>query len=394
MSGILTSTYNSVSFALSTHAKAIAKLQEQTATGARINRVSDDPGSAYQILGLDGQTRNMQNYMDNIAKTSDVLQVSSSVIENMMTALADAQTQITQITSGTYTQSGRELTAESINDILEQMVSLANTKNMNQYIFSGGKTTTAPYAVEKTNGYITSVTYQGSSQARNIEVAPSVQGCLMYVGENLFSNNDRTDPVFYGDTGAAAGSGTSSVKGDVWLTVTHNGSNYVLSTDGGTTQTIVPDSGDVSNIAVKNAAGQVLYVNATNIDTTGKNLVRVPGTYDVFGGLMSIRDILKNEQSLSEPELTEFRNAITTSLEEVKNNLSNKQVSIGSRIGFLENLNKSLEDMKFNTQDQAASLEEADITQIAIDLTTRETLYQMSLSVAGKLLSVSLLDFL
>jgi predicted HTH domain antitoxin len=39
-------------------------------------------------------------------------------------------------------------------------------------------------------------------------------------------------------------------------------------------------------------------------------------------------------------------------------------------------------------------LEEADIAQIAIDLTRREVLYEMSLSMAARLLSMSLLDFL
>jgi flagellar hook-associated protein 3 FlgL len=396
MGGSLTSIYNNVSFALNMHTAAMTKLQEQTATGSRINRISDDPSSAYQMLGLNSQTRYLQNYLDNIAQTSDTLGVVSNVLENMTSSISQVQTELTQISSGTYNQESRERLAGGINDVLEQMVSLANTKNGNQYVFSGGKTT-APYTVTESNDEITSVSYQGADQSQNIEVSKSVQTTLFYVGEDMFSSNSRSEPVFYGDTlptGAAAGSGTSSVKGDVWLTVTGSPGSYQLSIDGGETYTAVPSSGDISNIAVTNADGEVLYVNATNITAEGTNFVRVPGTYDIFSSLISIRDTLRNTQNLSDDQLEEFRGVITKSLDEISSQLVNKQTLIGSKIGFLENLKESLENVKLNTEDQTTSISQADIAQIAIELSMREILYQMTLSVTGKLMSVSLLDFI
>ena len=391
MGGSLTSIYNNVSFALNLHTAAMTKLQEQTATGSRINRISDDPSSAYQVLGLNSQTRYLQNYLDNIAQTSDTLGVVSNVLGNMTSSITKVQTELTQISSGTYSQDSRERLAEGINDVLEQMVSLANTRSMNQYVFSGGKTT-EPYAVTRSNDEITSVSYQGASQSQNIEVSQSVQATLLYAGEDLFSSSSRSAPVFYGDTGAASGSGTSNVKGDVWLTVTGSPGSYKLSIDGGTTEWDV--TGDISNVAVSNADGEVLYVDATNITSTGTNLVRVPGTYDIFSSLISIRDILKNTQNLSDEQLKEFRGVITQSLDEINSQLTNKQTLVGSKIGFLEDLKESLENVKLNTEDQATAIEQADVAQIAIELSMREILYQMSLSVTGKLMSVSLLDFI
>ena len=80
--------------------------------------------------------------------------------------------------------------------------------------------------------------------------------------------------------------------------------------------------------------------------------------------------------------------------EETEKLLVQSQVSIGSKIGFLDDLKNNLKDIKYNTEDEVTLLQEADIAQIAIDLSRREVLYQMSLSVAAKLLSMSLLDFL
>jgi len=198
-----------------------------------------------------------------------------------------------------------------------------------------------------------------------------------------------------GDTGAAAGSGTSSVKGDVWLTVTDDGSgSYDLSIDDGATKVNVAAAADITNIAVTNSSGQVLYVDATNISSTGVEMVCVPGTYDVFNTLISVRDLLENERELSDVQLAQCRDRLSDSLDEVRGLLTEKVISIGSKIGFIDDLKNSLENMKFDTADEATILEEADIAQIAIDLSRREVLYQMSLSVAAKLMSMSLLDFI
>jgi flagellin-like hook-associated protein FlgL len=53
-----------------------------------------------------------------------------------------------------------------------------------------------------------------------------------------------------------------------------------------------------------------------------------------------------------------------------------------------------MKNIQYNTEDETTRLQEADISQIAIDLSRREVLYQMSLSVAAKLMSMSLLDYI
>ncbi|MHC4417464.1 MAG: flagellar hook-associated protein FlgL [Planctomycetota bacterium] len=394
MSGTLSNIHDNVSFALNLHYEAMARLQEQAYTGSRINRASDDPSAAYQVLGLNSQQRLLENYMANISETISVLETSTTIIEDMTSAILQTKVDLTQIMSGTYSEEARQKVAEQINDTLEQMVSLANTQRLGQYLFGGGNTGSAPYAVQRTDGEITSVTYQGSYQQRDIEVAPGVQSTAYQVGEDIFCSDNRSTPEFLGDTGAAAGSGTSSVKGDIWLTVTYDGSDYNLSIDDGTTVIDVGDASDPSNVAVTNSAGQVLYVDATNISSTGIDMVSVPGTHNVFSALISARDLLENERGLPDTQLQQCRNRLPDSLDEVRGLLTDKVVSIGSKIGFISDLKTSLENIKFDTADEATILQEADIAQVAIDISRREVLYQMSLSVAGKLMSMSLLDFI
>ena len=396
MSGALSNIYNNVSFALHLHTEALARLQEQASTGSRINRPSDDPSVGYRVLGLDSQTRSLGNYMDNLSEVIGTLEISSTVIGNMMPTFAEARIRLSQILSGIYDEEGRKRAAKGINDILEQLVSLANTKHMGQYLFSGGDTASAPYAVERTDGEITSVTYQGSFDNRNVEVAPGVQASAFYVGDNLFHLSSRGEPVFLGDTGAEAGTGTSSVNGYVWLEITEPvAGTYRLSIDGGSSfvDVAVPP-GDANTMVTHAETGEVLYVDTTGINSTGVELVSIPGTYDIFNTLITIRDILKNERGLSDAQLEELRDHSLDSLNEINNLLVQNSVSIGAKVGFLENLKESIESIKYNTDDEITRLQEADIAQIAIDISRREVLYQMSLAVAARIMSMSLLDFI
>jgi flagellar hook-associated protein 3 len=394
MSGALNNVHSNVVYALHLHSSEMLRLQEQASTGSRINRSSDDPSTGYRVLGLTSQGRTLQTYFDAISQSASTLEISTTVFENMVSAIEATKVDLTQIINGIYKPEGRERIAAAADNTLEQIVSLANTQRIGEYLFGGARTDTPPYAVERTNGEITRVTYQGSSEARDTEVAPGVKSSVFYAGEDIFRDDDRSTPVFFGNTGAKAGTGTSNVSGAVWLTVTHDGTNYKLSIDDGATEVTVPAVGDITNIPVTNSRSEVLYVDATDIDGTGVDMVSVPGTYDIFSVLISVREILKNDKGLSEARLVELRNNAVGCLEEVRSLLVGKSVVVGSRIGFLEDLKDTLESMKFDADDETALLQEADIAQVARDLSRREILYEMSLSVAGRLMSVSLLDFI
>jgi flagellar hook-associated protein 3 FlgL len=394
MGQTLGNIYNNVSFALNLHAEAMARLQEQASTGARINRASDDPSSAYRILGFNSQDISLQNYVDNLSDFVGALGMSSTIIGNMVTEFADAKTRMTQIINGIYGEEGRQRIAEGINDTLEQIVLLANTEHNGQYLFGGSDTHSAPYVAERSDGQIVGVTYQGGAAGRTTEVAPGVQSTVFYVGDDLFRSNDREEPIFQGDTGAAAGTGTSSVTGDIWLTVIHDGSNYQISIDDGATYVTVPAGGQTNQAVTDSRTGRVLYVDSTGINSTGVEMVHVPGTYDIFDTLINIRDILENEKGLSEGELLELLGDSLNSLDEINTLLVRGEVSVGSKIGFLSDLQESIKNVQYNVEDEATRLQQADIAQVAIDLSRREVLYQMSLSVAAKLMSMSLLDFL
>ncbi len=410
MSGYsLDSIYNSASWAIWQHSTALAKLQEKAATGQDINRPSDDPTDANRILGLRTESRSMEVYMKALGDTISELDFSSSVIQQIDDQMISALGYITSISSGgTETEDTRRILANQINSILEQVVSLANSQLSGHYLFSGAASDVQPYTVERdSSGNITRVLYQGSSEERNVAVAPGVEVSSVLVGDELFRTDSRgaldfvtADDAGATTTGIVAGSGTSSVRGNTWLTVTDlGGGNYELSIDGGAS-TVTGNVGDADaeNVAVVNSiTGEVLYVDVTGMTGSGTEPIRASGTYDIFNILINARDLLNDEQGLLAGDRAQWNSMVNSTIESMQGaqrRLTNAFPRVGGRIGTLLTLKNSIEDMKFNADEEISRLQDSDITQVAVDLARHEVLYQMSLSVAARMFSLSLMDFI
>ncbi|HAL45278.1 MAG: flagellar hook-associated protein 3 [Planctomycetes bacterium GWF2_42_9] len=396
MGGTLDKIYNNTVYSLYLNSKSISTLQEQSSTGSRINRASDDPTSSYQVLGLQSQSRELKSYIDIIGTVSSTLTMTSTALQRIGSVLTEIKTSLTGVLSGTNSGNGDSgnILIEVVNDALEELVSKANSQNAGKYLFGGSDTNNKPYAVQyDSEKGITSVNYTGSQTKLTVEVAPGVSTTSYQIGEEYFSCDQPQTPVFFGDTGAKVGKGNASVSATVWLDVTQDADGHYNLSIGGDTVDLGSYTGDLTNVPVSDADGNVLYVDASAISKTGKNMITVPGTYDIFNILISVRDLMQ-DKSLSATQLQTYQNELINMIEDVYSQIVSQQTAVGSKSAFLEDLNKTIEDINYNTEDQTTLLQQADITQISIDLARRQTLYELTLSVAGKLMSMSLLDYM
>ncbi|MBE0535195.1 MAG: flagellar hook-associated protein FlgL [Phycisphaerae bacterium] len=397
MSYSLQAIYANATWAMSTHSQALGRLQDQASTGQEINRMSDNPTFASRILDLKADTRSKGQYLNAIDEAVSVLELSSSVLQSISDEVIRARASLTSVMSGIASQSGRNTLATDINNALEQIVSLANSQRLSYSLFGGANTELPPYAVERNAaGDITRVTYQGSGEERKVDVAPGVQMSSVLNGDSLFKSNETRHYEFYGATGAAMGTGTSSVRGDIMLTVGGGPGAYTLSIDGGATT--VAMSGSVppdDNLAVIHSqTGQVIYIDATRITATGTEPIRVEGTYDIFNIFINVRDVLRNGSNLPDAVMKELLTAAQNSLSNVNSNLVQGFPVIGGRIGTLSSLKESLWDTKVGAEQEVARLQDADMTRVAVDLARRQMLYEMSLAVAAKMFSLSFVNFI
>lgn len=379
--------YRSTSYALEKQATAMALLQEQISTGSQINRTSDNPSDANRIMSLTSNSSKLSYFTEEMADFSGMLDVSSSLLSMMSEQLTDFEGDLTAALSmgGKY----KGALASGIDDLLEAMVSLANTERKEQHIFGGADSASKPYVITRSGGKITEVNYQGNTEDRKIEVAPNVELSSVFVGDKMFKENDRQPVEFITNTtGAAVGTGTSSVEGYFEMEVTLVGADYHLSIDGGQSTVKVPAGGEANTAVTDSRTGKVLFVDTTGITGAGTVTANVQGTHDVFNLLIDIRDLLMST------DVKDELSAVAESLSSVHKKLVTGFALIGGRASTLGIMMDGYENVQFNAKEEIARLQDADIAQVAVDLTRRETLYQMSMGIAGKLLSTSLMDFL
>ena len=229
MSG-LGSIFDITLSALRTQQRNLERLQEQASSGQRILRPSDDPGDSYQIMDLQARSQSLTAYGKNIDQVTLDLSQSSGILQEVSTQLTRVRQLMTQAASGTYGIDNRRPIGQEINSILEDMVSLANTQNLGRRLFGGSIASGQAYTAQRSNGQISAVQYTGSSQDLAVPVAPGVEYSGVKVGDRVFASHARQTPTFLGQTGARAGTATSTVQGDVWLTVLHGSTTYAGAT--------------------------------------------------------------------------------------------------------------------------------------------------------------------
>jgi flagellar hook-associated protein 3 FlgL len=394
MSYSLDALYRNASWSIGQQSAKLAILQEKAGTGQEVNRVSDNPDAANRILGLTSDKRTKEQYLESISGLASVLDLSSSVLQSMTAELTQAQESMASIVSGTTSVQTRQTLALYLNNSLEQLVSLANTQRLGQSLFAGANSVSVPYTVEyNSDGEISQVIYQGSMQENPVEVTKGVSLSGVLAGPTLFSADERETPVFYGQTGAAAGTGTSSARGGVYLQIQGSDGAWQLSIDGG--QNWVSADGTEENLAVVNSqTGEVLYVNTTDIEHTGTEPILVPGTYDLFNVRICARDLLKNVHDLPDDQLQRMLSDTLMAMKDAEEKLTRSFSIVGGRQQTLENLSDSIKETKVSTEDDISQIQDADIAQISIDLARYDVLYQMSLAITSKMFSLSFLDFM
>jgi flagellar hook-associated protein 3 FlgL len=470
--------YNNTQAALQAQTQKLAHLQEETSTGSRINRASDDPAGAYEVLKLHAQSQQLAGYSKNLDTVTQTLNQGYTALQQMSDDLNSVIAKTQQAATGTYSDQDRQIIGQDVDSILNEVVGLANTNSLGQYVFSGSKSTTASYAVQQDGQTITSVQYQGSGDNLSVSVAPGVNMPGTLVGDKVLRSDNRASAEITANTGIALGSGTDSVRGQAMLTVTHTQTtiladpgatglklapagatddtalgrcdlvvdmpNHTIGFVGGPTTSFTGTETDLHvpnaagdfisvdmtgldpslaapatvsiqsdakvslgggppvavtdfndpNLAVTDPNGGVLYLNTSTLARVGTDSVQASGTFDIFQALILTRDALLNRGNLSQTDRMNLLQQGLDATQQVLSTVTQSMTTLGGRLQAMDTLTTSMSDLKGTTDDEAGGIESADMAQVAVDLSTTQTLYQMSLATAAKLLSTSLLDYI
>jgi len=159
---------------------AIATATNQASTGRRINTVSDAPVDASQVMRLQSQVNDLQQYIRNGTSATTKLSVEDAAISSLSGVLTTAKSVAMSTTAPSLTDPSRTSAIRQVTTLKEQLVALGNSQVGDQYIFGGDYSTTPPF---QSNG-----TFVGNGASPTVDIAPGVSTPVTHSGQPLFTD--------------------------------------------------------------------------------------------------------------------------------------------------------------------------------------------------------------
>jgi flagellar hook-associated protein 3 FlgL len=170
---------------------ALEQLQRQQsnatlelATGSSINKPSDDPAGAAQLIKINDLSSQADSFQRSISAISGQFSTADSTFSSVVTALQRAISLGVEGANGTLSDVDRAAVATEVTGIQSQLLSLANTSYQGQYLFAG-TATTQPFVVDPTQ--TSGVRYAGNTGINKVTIGAGYQLQVNVPGSQIFN---------------------------------------------------------------------------------------------------------------------------------------------------------------------------------------------------------------
>ena len=182
---------------------ALTKRQSQIASGRRINAPSDDPGGTAEALTVRSRRAANQQFQRNIDAARTTLGSTDTAMRSVIETLQHAKELALQASNDSSDAVARTAIAVEIDQILEDQLTLANSRGpRGTMLFGGQEITVAPYTVTRdlVDNTITTVTAnpRGIDHTMPVEVAEGLTVAQALSGTTVFGG--LADPTNAFDT--------------------------------------------------------------------------------------------------------------------------------------------------------------------------------------------------
>ena len=130
---------------LTSNMERMQKSQIQISSGKRIERPSDDPVGISQDLSYKTEAAELKQFKANINNGIGWLDSTANVLSNTEDDLLKIIEYANQGNTGLITAEERQVLADQVDQLLEDIVDLANTKVSGKAIFGGTQTLADPF---------------------------------------------------------------------------------------------------------------------------------------------------------------------------------------------------------------------------------------------------------
>ncbi len=362
-------------------------LQEQISSGKRILRPSDDPSGFDVASRLHNDARSTTQFVKNATALDQDLKTTDGKLQEITDILHRASEIIVNGSDGTQSPANLTAMGQEVNELLEDLVRIANSNPQGDYIFSGLRTTEPAYSITRdANGQITNVTYEGSQETRQTEIDSGV-----YVQANVPGSDLTASQAVF-----------QSSEVDLFADLIHlrdrleAGQNLVAAqsyTADAATDTLTMTQGYATGSAITLASTGTLPGGLSAATTY--YVIRVSDTQVQLadsltnaraGIAIDITDAGTGDQTITQEALMEN----TRDLDHILQILT----SIGAREERVTTTIKAQTTRQLDIGSSLEDVESVDVAAAVTELSSRKLAYQAALQVTSSLMDVSLLNYI
>lgn len=409
---------NTLNYNLNKHQTAIDKIQDRLGTGKNVRIPRDNPISTTNQMIYRSRITEITQYISNIDESKSRLEEVDTSLQSALKIFQRIRVLAVQGANGIYTSFERkEAVATEINQLLEEMLSIANSKGATgRSIFGGHQTGTQeipdPFVpiyqtpgAENQADYMTGVEYRGNTGTLKREVASrefievNIPGNHAFWATNqiITSNKDSSD--YISETNQAIridGEEITISAGDnldLIIDKINNAGLSIKASKGGRNN-LVLETTTPHQIWLEDAgSGRVLKdlgLISTDSPNPPNNIdpTAIVGGMSVFEMMIQLRDDLIR----SDQELVGGRDLglIDLGLENILRHVA----SIGGKQNRIQEVAQRSEYAKANVLEMLSKTEGIDISEEIMNFKWLETVHQYALAVGAKTIQPTLMDFL
>ncbi len=167
--------------------KQAFETQEQIASGRRILTPADDPVASARIIQVNQELSQLGQYIDNADSVESRLTLAESQVQQVTTLLVRVRELTIQSDALSMTQSSRRSIAAELDARLDELLGIANTRDINgEYIFAGYQGEEKPFEQTTAGEFV----YHGDDGQRLVQVASSSHIPISDSGKRIFMDID------------------------------------------------------------------------------------------------------------------------------------------------------------------------------------------------------------
>jgi flagellar hook-associated protein 3 FlgL len=177
------------------------QLSQELSTGVSVNSLSQNPSAAGENVRLLNQIQSDVSFTQSSNLVQGQLQVADSALGSVVSELTSAISLATSGNNGTLNQSDLQSISNQISGVRSEVLSLANTSYMGNYIFGGANASSTPFTLSNAATPAT-VTYNGDSTVNFLttptgqSIALNVPGNQIFLGGQTATGSATANSVF------------------------------------------------------------------------------------------------------------------------------------------------------------------------------------------------------